>query len=99
MTDAVVFGAGEWDDERSGSSDVFDLLNRPAWHSRAACRGSDPNLFFPSRGEEWKDAVAICNTCKVRAECLEAGMTAPVGVWGGMPEPDRRRLGRSNRAA
>jgi hypothetical protein len=48
--------------------DVGDLLallvNRPAWHRQAACRGADPDLFFPERGthrpvEALHGAVAV----------------------------------------
>jgi WhiB family redox-sensing transcriptional regulator len=97
MNQNVIFGGGEWDDEQH--SDVFDLLARPAWHRRAACRGSDPNLFFPARGEAWKEAVKVCAGCPVTAECLEAGMTQHSGVWGGIPERQRRKLRRFMRAA
>jgi WhiB family redox-sensing transcriptional regulator len=90
MNQNVIFGAGEWDDEQH--SDVFDLLARPAWHRRAACRGSDPSLFFPERGEDTKHVKAICAACPVKDECLEAGLREPVGLWGGVSERSRRKL-------
>jgi WhiB family redox-sensing transcriptional regulator len=68
-----------------------DLLNRPAWHADAACRGMGPDLFFgdPLRAVE---AKKVCAGCPVTAECLAAGMTEQRGVWGGTGWKARRRL-------
>jgi WhiB family redox-sensing transcriptional regulator len=74
--------------------DLTELLGRPAWMARAACRGEDPALFFPSLGANAARARAICATCSVRQECLsyalEHGESA--GVWGGTAERERRKL-------
>jgi hypothetical protein len=46
------------------------------WRSRAACRGSDPELFFPAAedGAAYRAQVAaakrVCSGCAVRAQCL-----------------------------
>lgn len=75
------------------------------WASRAACLGSDPELFFPiaSSGpalEQIADAMAVCARCPVRTDCLsyalETGQDA--GVWGGTSEEERRKI-RSARTA
>jgi WhiB family redox-sensing transcriptional regulator len=102
MNQNVIFGGGEWDDEQY--SDVFDLLARPAWHRQAACRGlavdgNEPNPFFPNRGDWARQAAEVCSGCQVKTECAEAGMSQKFGVWGGLPERQRRKLRRANRAA
>jgi WhiB family redox-sensing transcriptional regulator len=75
------------------------MLTVTDWRDLAACRHSDPELFFPvgTTGpavEHIEKAKAICGTCSVREECLlyafETNQEA--GVWGGHPEDERRRL-------
>lgn len=81
-------------------SDVFDLLQRPDWMAQAACRGIDPNLFFPTRpqgegtGGEMAAAKDVCQGCPVREVCLDYGMDERFGVFGGKSERERRRLRR-----
>ena len=70
---------------------------RPGWQRWAACRGADPELFFPQRGEPPKPAKKICASCLVRSDCLAYAMTEPFerfGIWGGMSERERRKLRR-----
>ncbi|HEY0934470.1 MAG TPA: WhiB family transcriptional regulator [Trebonia sp.] len=61
----------------------------------AACRGSDPELFFPisatGRGlEETNAAKAVCRRCPVRQPCLSYALrTAPDGIWGGETREER----------
>lgn len=66
----------------------------PRWRERAACRGCDPDLFFPARrGDNIPPEVrAVCGACPVRKECLAEGMDERFGVWGGVSERGRRRL-------
>ena len=75
-------------------------MSAPArqWRDRAACRGADPELFFPVaedgplRNEQVAAAKAVCAGCVVRAECLaEAMERIPRGVVGGTTEEERRR--------
>ena len=75
------------------------IATRPAWHQHGACRGADPNLFFPERGESVKEAKAVCARCPVRAECLEYALEQPgeIGIWGGLSERERRQLRRQRR--
>jgi WhiB family redox-sensing transcriptional regulator len=74
-----------------------DLLDRPAWFELARCRGVDPNLFFPERGESLAAAKAVCAECPVRAECLGWALTEgeKFGVWGGQSEKERGRIRRA----
>jgi len=46
-----------------------------------------------------KDAVAVCQTCPVRADCLEAGMAERHGIWGGTTERERVRLRAARRGS
>lgn len=63
------------------------------WMAQAACRDMDTNVFFPSGPEFEKraQAVAVCNTCPVQAQCLAHALDTPEdnGVWGGVPERHR----------
>lgn len=55
------------------------------WTLRAACRDTDPEIFYPAEADDAGPAIAICATCPVRAECA-AYATATgqdYGVWGG----------------
>ncbi|HEV2377944.1 MAG TPA: WhiB family transcriptional regulator [Streptosporangiaceae bacterium] len=73
------------------------------WWERAACRSSDPDLFFPvsSSGRQIARAKAVCAHCTVRRECLDLALaTGPVsGVWGGTSEDDRRLIRQRQRKA
>jgi hypothetical protein len=60
----------------------------------AKCQGMDPDIFFPDRGGDFREATAVCARCPVAAECLDWALTWPEthGVWGGMGERGRRRI-------
>lgn len=65
------------------------------WMRQAACRGMDPDLFFPSRGSKNASAaIAVCEGCPVKNECLEFAINGKErwGIWGGLQERPRRRL-------
>ena len=69
------------------------------WRDTAACRDSEPNLFFPigSTGpavDQIEAAKAICGECTVREDCLTYALETnqEAGVWGGYAEDERRRL-------
>jgi WhiB family transcriptional regulator, redox-sensing transcriptional regulator len=81
--------------------DIAAWLARPHWMGRAACRGVDPDLFFPERGEASHHAKAICRTCPVQGDCLDYAMINGErhGIWGGIAEGQRRRLRRQVTAA
>jgi WhiB family transcriptional regulator, redox-sensing transcriptional regulator len=69
------------------------------WRADAACREIDIDVFFAVDEASQREAIAICEACPVRAECLEYAITAreQYGVWGGVREQDRKRLVRSRR--
>ena len=70
-----------------------------AWRHQAACRGLDPDLFFPGDEEPGEAAKAVCERCPVRRPCLEWALATreKEGVWGGRDERDRRRMLRQTR--
>lgn len=82
--------------------DLSDLVKRPPWHRRAACRGMGHAVFVTNHAEEDAAALRVCAGCPVRQECLEHALDGRglVGVWGGMTEVERKRLlrGTSSRA-
>ena len=70
-----------------------------SWRQHAACRGADPDIFYPATDEEAEEAKAVCATCPVRQACLEYALANRErdGVWGGLTERERRRLIRQRR--
>jgi WhiB family transcriptional regulator, redox-sensing transcriptional regulator len=64
------------------------------WRDRAACRGTDLDLFFPGRGESAEPARRVCAACPVRQQCLDYAISHGIvyGIWGGLVERDRRAL-------
>ena len=78
---------------------LIEILQAPIneerpWMVFGACRELDPELFFPQSSQAAGRAIAVCNTCAVRAECLEYSLEARerFGVWGGLTEKQRRQL-------
>lgn len=73
-----------------------DLLGRPQWMARGACRGMDTDLFVTRRGESLDAAREVCARCPVRAECLAFALADPaiVGTWGGTSARERAILRR-----
>jgi len=75
---------------------VARLGQRPAWHDLARCAETDPEMFFPDKGESVRPAKRVCAGCEVRAECLQDALDhgERFGVWGGLSERERRVLAR-----
>jgi WhiB family redox-sensing transcriptional regulator len=69
------------------------------WRQHAACRGLDPEIFYPATDEEADVAKAICAVCAIRQACLEhaLGSRERDGIWGGATEKERRRIIRQRR--
>jgi WhiB family redox-sensing transcriptional regulator len=71
-----------------------------SWRDKGACRGIDPEVFYPGDDDDEADeAKAICALCAVRQACLEHALAAreKEGVWGGATERERRRIIRQRR--
>jgi WhiB family transcriptional regulator, redox-sensing transcriptional regulator len=69
------------------------------WRRSAACRDTDPDLFFPvgttgQAVDQIEAARAVCCCCDVREPCLEFALVTnqESGVWGGTSEEERRKL-------
>lgn len=73
------------------------LLQPPAWHRRAACRGMDTEAFFPS-GPTRPAGRKVCTSCPVRVQCLADAMAqdpaSDYGVYGGTSRQERQALRR-----
>ena len=70
-----------------------------AWRDRAACRDTNPEMFFPigTTGvaiDQIDAALRICTQCPVVDECLEFALATnqEAGVWGATTEDERRKL-------
>lgn len=74
-----------------------EVIGRPL-SARPACVGYDPEIFFDYRTR--LEALRICQSCKVKTECLEIAIefessdecVIPCGVFGGTLPQERRFL-------
>ncbi len=71
------------------------------WRDNAACRGADPDIFFPEnianktiRQDTTMRAKSICVTCWVKNDCLGFALRGKEkqGIWGGLDGDERRLL-------
>lgn len=76
----------------------MDDLDR-TFMQKAACRGLDPDLFMPVRGETLKIRAAkqICRFCPVQTECGEYGLQLATrydtyGIFGGLTRSERETI-------
>lgn len=76
----------------------MDDHHHPDWKQHAACRGTNPELFYPVAKDtpDIPRAKAVCARCPVRIDCLEHALNAgeDFGIWGGLTEAERRRVTR-----
>jgi len=70
------------------------------WMDDALCRGRNDLDFFPeeSYNAVAARAVAVCNVCPVREDCLEFAVENGIryGIWGGLNHPQRKRYLRNS---
>jgi WhiB family redox-sensing transcriptional regulator len=71
------------------------------WRASAACRDTDPELFFPvgTPGRvltQVDQAKQICRDCPVRVDCLSWALrhSLAFGIWGGTTEEERQSVRR-----
>lgn len=64
------------------------------WRERALCAQSDPERFFPEKGNSTVAAKKICNTCDVIDECLSHALEngEKFGIWGGLTPKERQLM-------
>jgi WhiB family transcriptional regulator, redox-sensing transcriptional regulator len=76
------------------------LANKVSWRAAAACRSTDPELFFPLTEsgrslDQIAEAKVVCAGCPVRRPCLEFALrTRLQGIWGGLTELERHAAAR-----
>ena len=65
------------------------------WREQALCRETDPDAFFPEKGQTPYAAQRVCSVCPVRTECLADALArrdVAFGVLGGLTPRQRRDL-------
>ena len=68
------------------------------WRDHAECRGTNPALFIPERGDNNGFAKAICAICPSKQPCLEYAIAHnEPGVWGGTTPRERDQIRRRRR--
>lgn len=84
----------EWLTVLDGGGDDEGILG---WQDQALCAQTDPESFFPEKGGSTREAKAVCQSCEVRAECLDYALANDerFGIWGGLSERERRKLKKS----
>lgn len=68
------------------------------WRDEASCSTApDPDLWYASTIDERREAIEICASCPVRANCLAWALTTgeQFGIWGGVDFEEPRRAARA----
>jgi WhiB family redox-sensing transcriptional regulator len=78
-------------------------MSARSWRDLAACLdvvSADHDPFFADSAELQAEAIAICQTCPVRDDCLTFAVRTgqQYGTWGGQPQQIIRRLIAADRA-
>ena len=78
-------------------------MNVRSWRDLAACLdvvSADYDPFFADSPQLQAEAIAICETCLVRDDCLTFAVRTgqQYGIWGGQPQQIMRRLIAADRA-
>lgn len=73
-----------------------------SWQTRAACRDTDPELFFPPTDDDTAPIVArhlaavrpVCRDCPVQTECLSWALDTGQdhGIWAATTPTERRAI-------
>ena len=90
-----ILGDGPLTWSEASDADSFARTDGPlAWQQHALCAQTDPEAFFPEKGGSTREAKRVCQSCDVRAECLEYALAHDerFGIWGGLSERERRRF-------
>lgn len=64
------------------------------WRDEALCAQTDPEIFFPEKGNDDGRAKRICTRCDAESMCLAYALENDerYGVWGGLSAKDRARI-------
>jgi WhiB family redox-sensing transcriptional regulator len=83
----------------SSSRNLSLAAENDGWRLQAACRDTDPDLFFPvgTTGPALEQIAAarhVCDACPVKQPCLDFALMTnqDSGIWGGTSEDERRKL-------
>lgn len=73
---------------------VSAIRGFPDWMVGAHCAQTDPEAFFPDKGDSTRAAKAMCASCDVTTQCLQYALDnhERFGVWGGHSERERRKI-------
>ena len=76
-------------------------LTPEPWMDNALCAQTDPEAFFPEKGESARPARLICHRCAVQGACREYAIEQGFrhGIWGGMSDRERTTLQRARKRA
>lgn len=71
-----------------------ECMKESDWRERAACKDTYPEIFFPEKGESYKEARRFCRVCEVAEFCLRDAMDTneKYGMRGGLTPSARRKL-------
>ena len=69
---------------------------REPWMDDALCVQTDPEAFFPEKGDHGtaKQAKAVCRRCEVTEACLQFAIDNAFreGIYGGLSPKERQRI-------
>jgi WhiB family transcriptional regulator, redox-sensing transcriptional regulator len=67
------------------------------WVERAVCASTDPEIFFPPKGDPGTQARQVCGRCPVSSDCLDYALQTreESGIWGGLDPVERKNLRRT----
>ena len=82
-----------WATERTDVEEFFGQ-RRPAWMAQGRCHGQATDLWFPSQGGDLETPKAVCEQCRVRADCRAYALARPElrGIWGATSDRERMRM-------
>jgi WhiB family redox-sensing transcriptional regulator len=72
---------------------LIDPADGPTF-TGALCAQTDPEIFFPDKGERSHEAKALCMGCEHLIACQTWALENDerFGVWGGLSEADRKKI-------
>jgi WhiB family redox-sensing transcriptional regulator len=64
------------------------------FQDKANCLTADPKIFFSAKLKDRAQAIALCNSCPVIAECLDFALEheSVDGIYGGKLGDERKAM-------
>jgi WhiB family redox-sensing transcriptional regulator len=64
------------------------------FQDKANCLEADPEMFFSAKLKYRAQALALCNSCLVKSECLEFALSTESidGIYGGTLGDQRKEM-------